>query len=107
MLLPAAQIQELRAAKKYAEVIEQANGFATRFPDSELLPPVYDALIEAYAATPAASVDSIGSAIDKRIAAQPDPGAYVSGANLLMSRGSLDQAARLAEGLMKAARDIH
>jgi tetratricopeptide (TPR) repeat protein len=101
--LLAAQIRELRAAKKYAEVIDQANAFATRFPDSELLPPVYDALIEAYAATPASSGDSIGSAIDKRIAAQPDPGAYVSGANLLISRGSLDQAARLAEGLGKAA----
>ena len=99
----AAEIQKLRTDKKYAEVIEQANSFATRFPASELLPPVYDALVEAYAATPATSLDSLGSAIDRRIAAQPDPGAYVSGANLLLSRGALDPAAKLAGTLLKAS----
>lgn len=98
-----AQIQKLRADKNYGELIEQANSFAARFPESELLPPVYDALIGAYAATPAISADSISSAIDRRIAAQPDPGAYISGANLLLSRGALDPAARLAAGLVKAA----
>lgn len=99
----AAQIQDLRAAKKYAELVEPAMGFVARYPQSESLPRVYDALIEAYAATPATSVDTLGAAIDARIAAQPDPGAYVSGANLLLGRGALDPAAKLAQGLVKAA----
>ncbi len=97
------QLQKLRADKKYVEVIEQANRFAERFPESELLPPVYDALIEAEAATSTTSAESIGSAIERRVAAQPDPGAYVSGANLLLSRGALDRAAKLADGLVAAA----
>jgi len=100
---PAEQIQKLRAEKKHAELIEQARSFAARFPDSERLPAVYDALIEAYQATPAIAIETIAAATFARIAARPDPGAYITGANLLVSRGALDQAARLAVELVPAA----
>lgn len=100
---PAEQIQKLRAEKKHVELIEQARGFAARFPDSERLPAVYDALIEAYQATPATPTETISAAIDARIAARPDPGAYITGANLLVSRGALDQGAKLAVALVPAA----
>jgi len=99
----AEQIQKLRAEKKYGELIEQAHGFSVRFPASERLPAVYDALIEAYQATPAIPVETLAAAIDARIAARPDPGAYITGANLLVSRGALDRGAKLALELVPAA----
>ena len=100
---PAEQIQKLRAEKRHADLIEQARSFATRFPDSERLPAVYDALLEAYQATPATPADAIAAAVLARIAARPDPGAYVAGANLLMGRGAFDQARKLALELVPAA----
>jgi len=99
----AEQIQKLRADKRHAELIEPARAFAQRFPESERLPAVYDALIEAFQATPSTPVETIAAVISARIAARPDPGAYVAGANLLVSRGALDQGAKLAVELVPAA----
>lgn len=102
--VPAEQIQKLRAEKKYGELIEPARSFAARFPESERLPAVYDALLEAYQATPTTSVETIAAAIDARIAARPDPGAYFAGANLLLSKNAmLDRARKLAEDAVPAA----
>jgi hypothetical protein len=100
---PAAQIQELRAAKKHAELIEAARAFAARFPESERLPAVYDAWIEALQANPETPATALAAAIDARIAARPDPGAYLAGANLLLARNVLpERARRLAEDAVTA-----
>lgn len=102
--LPAEQIQTLRAEKKYAELIESARAFAARFPASERLAAVYDALLEAHQATPTTSVETIAAAIDARIAARPDPAAFFAGANLLLSKNAmLDRARKLAEAAVPAA----
>lgn len=97
------EIQRLRAEKRHAELIEAARGFVDSFPDSERLPAVYDALIEAYATTPGVSEQAARLAIDTRIAAQPDPGAYLAGANLLLRLGAYDRARQLAEQAAPAA----
>lgn len=95
-------ILKLRNEKRYAELIEQAPAFAARFPESERLPALYDALLEAYQATPTTPLATLAEAIAKRIEARPDPGAYSAGANLLMARGALDQAAQLAAAMLPA-----
>ncbi len=98
----AEQIQKLRTEKKYGEVIERARGFIARFPDSERLPAAYDAVIEAYQATPATTTETMASAITERITARPDPAAYIAGANLLIGRGALDQGAKVAAEMVPA-----
>jgi tetratricopeptide (TPR) repeat protein len=100
-LAAADEIQKLRAEKKYAELLEPARAFAQRFPESERLPSVYDALIEAQQAVPD-SLAMLTAAIDARIAARPDPAAYAAGANALLARGEYDAAAKLAEALVPA-----
>jgi hypothetical protein len=101
-LAAADEIQKLRAEKKYSELFEPARAFATRFPESERVPAVYDALVEAYQATPTTPVEALAAAIAARIAARPDPAAYTAGANALLARGEYDAAAKLAEALVPA-----
>ena len=101
---PAEQIHKLRVEKKYGELIEPASRFVARFPESEWLPAVYDALLEAYQETPTTDAGAIASAIEARIAARPDPAAYFTGANLLLLRGDrLERARSLAREAVPAA----
>lgn len=95
-------IQKLRADKKYAELIEPARAFVARFPESERLPAVYDALLEAYLVSPSTPVESLAAAIDARIAARPDPSAFAVGATALITRGQHDAGGRLAAALVPA-----
>jgi hypothetical protein len=102
--LAAEEVQKLRAAKKYAELVAPARAFAARFPDSEQLPAVSDALLEALQAAPETSPETLAAAIDARIAARPDPAAFLAAANLLLARNVLlDKARQLAEDALPAA----
>jgi len=101
---PAEEIQKLRADKRSGELIEPARRFVARFPESERLPAVYDALLEAYQETPATETGTIVAAIEARIAARPDPAGYFAGANLLLLRGDmLERALTLAREAVPAA----
>ena len=98
------RIQAARGAKQYAAVIEEARAFAEPFPGSARLPAVLDALLEAYQATPSTTAEAIAAAIDARLKARPDPGAYLAWAGLLAGRGvMLDRVVKLAEDAVPAA----
>ena len=99
----AEQIEKLRAEKNHAEVISAAKAFIARFPTSERLPSIGDALIESYQATPTTATETIVSAIRARIDAQPDLRAYAAATGLLLSRGALDEVAKLAVEMVPAA----
>lgn len=96
------RIQKLLTEKQYGDVIVEAKAFLARFPSSDRLPLIGDALIKAYAATPDASTEVLAAAINSRIGVQPDPGAYLEGATLLITRGALDQGAKLAVEMVPA-----
>ncbi len=102
-LLAAEEIQKLRSEKKLAELIEPAKSFAARYPESERLAAVYDALLEALLSTPDTPAGTLAAAIDARIAARPDPAAFLAGANLLLARNvMLEKARKLAEDAVPA-----
>jgi hypothetical protein len=102
--MPAAEIAALDAiksaqqAQQWPAVIEQSRAFITAHHDSTRLLDVYDALLAAYQATPAAPAPDVRAAVDARIALRPDPMAYTAGGNLLLARrADLPYVERLAE----------
>jgi Flp pilus assembly protein TadD len=100
----AERIEAARVAKQDPAVIEQAQAFAQKFPYSTRLASVYDALLEAFQATPATPAETIAAAVDARIRYQPDPAPYLLGANMLVARNArLDKAIALAEASIKAS----
>lgn len=98
------RLEAARRDKQHARVTEQARAFIERFPYSPRLPGVYDALMEAYQASPSAPADLVAAAIDARIKCLHDPGAYLTGAALLAGRGLMpERVIRLAEESIPAA----
>jgi hypothetical protein len=79
-------IKTAQQASQWPAAIERARAFIARHPSSPRLIDVYDALLAAYQATPAATAADVRAAVDARVALRPDPMSYALGANLLLAR---------------------
>jgi hypothetical protein len=102
-------IKAAQQAQQWPAVIEQARAFLAAHHASPRLIDVYDALLAAYQATPGAPAADVRTAVDARIALRPDPMAYTTGANLLLTRrADLPHVEQLAElGQTAGERFVH
>jgi len=100
----AARIDAARKTKDTGVVLAESKAYLARYPYGARRVAVYDALLEAYQATPSTPPEELIAAIDGRLRSRPDPGAYVAGASLLASRGVLfDRVVQLAEASVPLA----
>jgi hypothetical protein len=98
------QVATARTGKKSAEVIELAARFLSQFPSDDRIVDVYDALLEAYQATPSTPPGLFADAVEARSKYRNDPGPILTAANLLVSKNTdLDRAIRLAGKSVDAA----
>jgi tetratricopeptide (TPR) repeat protein len=98
------QVAAARTGKKSAEVMELASRFLSQFPSDDRIVDVYDALLEAYQATPSTPPGLFADAVEARSKYRNDPGPILAAANLLVAKNTdLDRAIRLAGKSVDAA----